>query len=788
MENYLIKKESDDEKVLENSSVILQVQEKNIKNIKIVVVAVLVFVLVFIGLFLYYFPHFQESDNTITTKNSKNVNNDINTDYIDNGNISFNTKNVKLLDLNGYEQKWSENFLPAFSQYGNWILAPVIKDGKNVMLLGLRNGQTKEFGLNVAVSPNFKELAYETAGVDGSKIVIESLDDGQKKWESSVFKEIFNLHFGTETNLLNIIGIQDGKTVWYVDGQKKAEFDQIKYLTSDTAKMSKDKTRLAIIGLKDKKPVLVVNGEERIFENAQGINLVGFSEVGNHVSYGLIYSKEDAGLYSDDKEIARNIYCNMTWAVISPTGDKIACPPTGTGAPGNQYVKVFGEESKVFRKAYYEASFPSFSLDGKELAYVVNTGKTQDVRITKWMAVVNEKEEKQYDEVRPVVWGGNNTYAYVAQELSGKGIETVETNFVVINGIEQHKFSGKMSGGASRIEPYQLTVNPVNGKVGYVVCNADVTTDESLKSDDYLANTITNIEHRCFVIYDGKTQPEFGLISDKLQFTPDGEHIFYTAGERGDNFARSGIKQLILDGKKVNINGAVWQDLYFSPDGKKIGMYVMKDKEYWWQVYDIEDLLSKAEVLPNKDLEAVRADTWNDINDKKVEISIPDGWKKYTDKNFEIYYPADYKEQFENKSFKISSKSSIYEKTSGVNMLKTGIEISNSEMNNYTVVPPKNPTFEQWKSKKNEYLRYSISKWPSDDFKTELSSGFYNGHDAPVTTMRWTSGSGSCFSKDVYLYNPKKYIDVGFRMKTCGDSEKEVQTFEKILATFKFAE
>ena len=33
MENYLIKKESDDEKVLENSSVILQVQEKNIKNI-----------------------------------------------------------------------------------------------------------------------------------------------------------------------------------------------------------------------------------------------------------------------------------------------------------------------------------------------------------------------------------------------------------------------------------------------------------------------------------------------------------------------------------------------------------------------------------------------------------------------------------------------------------------------------------------------------------------------------------------------------------------------------------
>ncbi len=781
MENGSAKEESVDKQEGDYMVPDFHSDEADKNRVKVAVVSILISVLVCAGLFLFYFPHFQENGKPVTAHNKEDTDKRSSDTSTDEGNISFNAESMKLLDLNGYKQQWSENFLPVFSPHGNWIMAPMIKDDKDVMVLGLRNGQTREIGLNAAVSPNFKELAYAVTEGNGLKITTELFEHGQTKQNNLMFEKILQLYYGADTNLLNILGMQDGRTVWYVDGQKKAEFDPMRYLTSDNAKMSDDKTKLAVVGLKNNKPILVVNGEEKVFEAASAIDLIGFSRIGNHIVYTLSYAQGTKVFYSDDKEVARNVLCDNHWAVISPTGDKIACPSTGTGASGNQYVSVFGENPKVFRKAYYETSFPSFSPDGKELAYIVNTGETQDVGVTKWMAVINEKEEKQYDEVRPVFWGGNNAYAYIAQELTGDKGDTIETNFVVVNGVEQHKFSGKF-GDAPRIEAYQLAVNPVNGKVGYVVCASDVTTDEKWADKNALTINLTNITHRCFVMYDGQSQPEFGLISDKPQFTPDGKHIVYRALSKDEK-----TSFLVIDGKAVQLDGIIWSGANFSPDGKKVGVYIVKNNEYWWRVYDIADALDTAEVLPSKDIESVQAGTWNDVSSAKKVNSTPDGWKKYTDKNFEIYYPAEYREQFENHSFKIVSKSSVYKKISGVDMLQTGIEISNSETNSYASMIG-GATFEQWKSQKDASLQSALSKWPSDDFKTELSSGSYDGHNVPVTTMRWTSGGGECFSKDVYLYSQKKRIDVGFHMKTCGESEKETKTFEDMLATFAFIE
>ena len=99
------------------------------------------------------------------------------------------------------------------------------------------------------------------------------------------------------------------------------------------------------------------------------------------------------------------------------------------------------------------------------------------IHYTKLYDVVDEKEQKQYDSVSNVVWGGNDTYAYVAQEIFRDSEDVVEDKFVVIDGIEQYKFGGK-SIDVPNIESYQLAVNPVNGKVGYVVCHADVKNEK----------------------------------------------------------------------------------------------------------------------------------------------------------------------------------------------------------------------------------------------------------------------------------------------------------------------
>ena len=99
---------------------------------------------------------------------------------------------MKLLDLSGYEISEAEGSGPVYSQYGNWVLASVKKDGKDKIVLGMRNGAAREFDGTVAVSPNFKQIAYEVKDSSGSKVVIESIENKQKDWESPVFEKIYN--------------------------------------------------------------------------------------------------------------------------------------------------------------------------------------------------------------------------------------------------------------------------------------------------------------------------------------------------------------------------------------------------------------------------------------------------------------------------------------------------------------------------------------------------------------------------------------------------------------------
>jgi hypothetical protein len=502
----------------------------------------------------------------------------------------FNRKGpIKLLDLSGYTQEWNEEVLPIFSQYGNWTLSPLTKNGKQLWVLGMKNGTTRGFDNYVAVSPNFEYLAYEKRSDNKVQVILESVSNHQVVWSSPVFDDV-NFYFDAATSELNVISQQDGKLSWWKNKQVVNTLDPWPYVVSqrDGAVVSEDKKRMAILAAKNGHLAIVVDGQEKVFENAKMINLIGFASDNNRLVYVVKHQNGENVAYSEDREIGRGISDGIFGLsqepVISPDGNKMAF--VESIGPDRQFVRVVGENPKVFRKDYPRIIRPSFSMDSKRLAYIVDAVDTTMPSQQKSFVVIDETEQKTYSSIGYFYWNKDGSFVYFAEDMSAEAGTLGGQGLFVVNGVEQKRWNNDVYS----ITPPFLAVNPMNGKVAYLVMESKIlglppegglSGISSLQSSDF--------HQTAYIHYDNVDHKRYSEISTPYPlFTSDGRHLIYGAREEG-----ASQDKLIIDNKEFPTQGNIWGKLYLSPDEKYVGFYSLKGQEIWWEVYEIETLLSQ---------------------------------------------------------------------------------------------------------------------------------------------------------------------------------------------------
>jgi len=217
----------------------------------------------------------------------------------------------------------------------------------------------------------------------------------------------------------------------------------------------------------------------------------------------------------------------------------------------------------------------SYSPNRKRVAYIAKRGE-------KWLAVVDGKEEKEYDDVSYLQFSPDSKGVAYCAVRNGKGFVVVngkETETGMVKGLEFSPDSKRIAYVALENRKEAVVLDGIKGKgYDYVDFRYHPGDEKLVFSPDSKRLAYMAVSgKKMFMVIDGVESDEYDSIGNGLAFSPDSKRVAYVA-------IRDKKMMVVVDGTEgPKYDGIL--GVYFSQDSKKI-MYAAIRGRKWYIVID----------------------------------------------------------------------------------------------------------------------------------------------------------------------------------------------------------
>ncbi len=425
---------------------------------------------------------------------------------------------------------------PMFSQDSRRIAYEAKREGKWYVVVDGAEGKPFDAVTEVRFSPDSR-LIFDAKRGDKWYIVTESGEIAREEYRGE--------SKGTVEGGADIFTLNQGDR-WYVvvDGVMSKPYDSL----GNNIEVSADRKHVLYQAEAEGKSFVVLNGKEGTKYDSVEENSYKLSTDGRRVAY-----------------IARDV-------------DRL----------GDKYVAVVdGQESKP----YDHVSEPSFSPDGKHVAYVGSTFKPERQGLAHAVAVIDGIEGEKFERVGPLFHFSpdGSRVAYIA-ERGGKSMLVVDGRNFVYDKIIDLTFSqdGRRlmlvaQRGARRVlvlDGNELKYEPSRDEPATVRTYDSHEDELAFSTDGKRTAFVASLDGKEVAIIDGVAGKPYEDIDD-LQFTADGAHVIYTA-------ARGSKTVVVVDGVESKEYDEILDKTFRLEDENTLGFLAIRSQETFRVALDIE--------------------------------------------------------------------------------------------------------------------------------------------------------------------------------------------------------
>jgi len=350
--------------------------------------------------------------------------------------------------------------------------------------------------------------------------------------------------------------------------------------------------------------------------------IYGFSPDGRTVAYAIrevdqIFASH---LMINDKKYGP--FRSIKSVYFSPDSSRTAFVTVDYENVNNLYLN-----GELLDSAGYSITRLLFSDDGNQLSYKAIEKNTEGLS---WIQIVNNVRSRPFDNVGEIVFGANNTFAYIAEDG--------EKSIVVINGEEKFSFNKPV---------YEVTLSASGKDFAFTTTNLDDSVSAvlngkkqapyydivalTLSSDGnhlaYIAQSLDKNEPRFFVVLDGVEQNYYEDInSGALVFSDDSKHLAYIASDTEKNEYVSFVILDSVEGERYET--VLYDSLMFNKKGELAYSAEFEDKSFV--------ILDGVEIFESGLFENVGYIAFNPIDDS-LTFLYSNARKKYLYSNDNFY-------------------------------------------------------------------------------------------------------------------------------------------------------
>lgn len=411
----------------------------------------------------------------------------------------------------------------------------VVRNNNNkytALINGKKSEEYSEINTStIRFSPDNKRIAFKAIKSTEKEVMVVDMK------ESREYKHIFTPVFSPDNKVGFIAITPNNKTVVVVDGKESKEYDYVNSLT-----FSKDGKRYGFIAKKGDKWVAVIDGQEKI--QYEEIESLSFSENGNVKINAKDGDKKVQVIFAKNKRI-KKIHPYPVTQCISQGQKKVAYV---VRKDDKDIVIV---DKKAASKKYPRITYLKFSPNCNRIAFIVKKWLGNQEKV---IAVVDNKEGKEYDKIRGLIFSpdSRNVVYWGLVEKKWK---------LVINGKESEEYK----------QVSHITFTP-DGKIGYAASEdskiiAVINNKKTKKYDEIIIPGPTPIilSTRMFYHYsDPPYLPYIGNGRYVLIGKEIGATTQYNLVVDGEEFmSLKNISTVFTDNKSIEFAGYIGNKIYW---------------------------------------------------------------------------------------------------------------------------------------------------------------------------------------------------------------------------------